>query len=93
MTEETFYQMIGKRLKNLRKKANLTQEELSGKSGIYRTDISAFESRGERIRSANHIRLLVESTGHTMKDLFDDPEKKTLADRSTSKLRLKVQPV
>lgn len=77
MTEQEFFQNIGKKLKELRKKKNLTQQEVAEKAGIYRGDLATFETKGERIKSADIIRRIVEATGHTMSDLFSEPEKKT----------------
>lgn len=78
MTEQEFYTALGQKIKNLRKTARMTQEEVAVKAGIYRQDLSAFEKRGDKIKSANQIRLIVEATGHTMEDLFIDAGKKKL---------------
>lgn len=77
MTEQEFFQNIGKKLKELRKKKNLTQQEVAEKAGIYRGDLATFETKGERIKSADIIRRITEATGHSMTDLFTEPEKKT----------------
>ena len=87
MTEQEFYQMLGGAVRKLRKKAKMNQKEVAKKAGIHQGDLSAFESKGDKIKSANHIRMIVEATGHTMRDLFDEEgEKKTL-----SSLRFQVQ--
>lgn len=83
MTEQEFFQNIGKKLKKLRKDGGLTQQEIAEKAGIYRGDLATFENKGERIKSADIIRRIVEATGHTMADLFiDASEKKTSFTRS-----------
>lgn len=76
MTEIEFYQKIGQKIKEFRKAAKLTQDDVAVKAEIYRTDLSAFESRGERIKSADIIRRIVEATGHTMADVFAEPAQK-----------------
>jgi transcriptional regulator with XRE-family HTH domain len=84
MTEQEFYAELGKRVKALRKKAKMRQEDVATKTGLQRTVLSAFESRGQQIKSANHIRLIVEATGHTMEDLFVDASEKKLNLKLTS---------
>lgn len=78
MTEQEFFQAIGRKIKAFRKKAGLTQEEVSAKAGILQPALATFETKGERIKSADIIRRIVEATGHSMSDVFiDDSEKKT----------------
>lgn len=87
MTENEFYQRIGQKIRDFRKTAKLTQDEVAVKAEIYRTDLSALESRGERIKSADIIRRVVEATGHTMADLFAEPaQKKTVFTNSSQSL-------
>ena len=78
MTEQEFYQMLGEAVRELRKKAKMNQKDVAKKAGIHQGDLSAFESRGDKIKSANHIRMIVEATGHSMKDLFSIDEEKKL---------------
>jgi transcriptional regulator with XRE-family HTH domain len=76
MTKEVFLQEMGQRVRDLRKKAGLTQKEVAAKANIEQPTLSTFEAKGERIESADIIRRIVEATGHTMGDLFDPSEKK-----------------
>jgi transcriptional regulator with XRE-family HTH domain len=84
MTEEEFYKFLGEKIREFRKEANMTLEDVCRIVGLYNTDLSKFEKRGERIRSAYMITNIIVATGHTWKDLFreSDPEKKTLKSRS-----------
>lgn len=65
MTED-LRKRLGQKAKELRKAAGLTQNELSDKIGVYRTDLSAFESRGERIGSLEKVNKLFEALGHEL---------------------------
>lgn len=65
MTED-LRKRLGQKAKELRKAAGLTQNELSDKIGVYRTDLSAFESRGKRIGSLEKINELFEALGHEL---------------------------
>jgi len=85
MTEQEFFAYCGKRVRELRRLAKLTQKQVAQQAGIYQGDLSAFEKRGEKIKSANQIRLIVQATGHTMPDLFEDAGKKKLNLRLTSR--------
>ena len=75
MTENEYYKQLGKKIRNLRKKVKMTQDKVAQKSGVYRTDLSAFESRGERIRSAEKINKILSCLGHKL----DVAEEKTLS--------------
>ena len=65
MTED-LRKRLGQKAKELRKAAGLTQNELSDKIGVYRTDLSAFESRGKRIGSLEKVNKLFEALGHEL---------------------------
>lgn len=78
MTEQEFFAYCGETVRDFRKRAKLTQKQVADKAGVYQGDLSLFEKRGEKIKSANQIRLIVEATGHTMLDLFDVDGKKKL---------------
>jgi transcriptional regulator with XRE-family HTH domain len=86
MTKEVFLQEMGQRVRDLRKKAGLTQKEVAAKANIEQPTLSTFEAKGERIESADIIRRIVEATGHTMGDLFDPSEKKTTFTGSSANL-------
>jgi transcriptional regulator with XRE-family HTH domain len=63
---EDLRKRLGQKAKELRKTAGLTQNELSDKIGVYRTDLSAFESKGERIGSLEKVNELFESLGYEL---------------------------
>jgi transcriptional regulator with XRE-family HTH domain len=96
MTEKEFLGMLGKRLRTLRQKANMTQSELAARTGLDQSNISSFENGKEGIKGFTRIRNLVTATGHTMADLFavEDtehaPEKKTTKSVSRSKGTLRI---
>jgi transcriptional regulator with XRE-family HTH domain len=73
MTEQNIYKSLGEKMRELRKKAKMTQDEVAQKAGIHRTEISAFESRGEQIRSFEKIQTILNCLGYD----FDITEKKT----------------
>ena len=75
MTENEFYRKIGELIRQLRKTAKMTQEQVAKKAGVYRTDLSAFESKGERIRSAEKINEILNLFGYELVP----SEKKTLS--------------
>jgi len=86
MDEMEFYRWIGEKVRQFREDAGMTQTEVCSIVGLYETDLSKFEKRGERIKSAYKINEIILATKHTWKDLFrdSDPEKKTLKSRSRS---------
>jgi len=61
---------FGKRLKQLRKAANLSQEDFGRKATIHRTYIGSIE-RGEQNISIDNIAKLAKALKTTPKDLFD----------------------
>jgi transcriptional regulator with XRE-family HTH domain len=74
MTEQEFFQGIGKRIREFRKDAKLTQKQVADVAQINQGDLATFETKGERIKSADIIRRIVEATGHSMDELFPKPE-------------------
>lgn len=76
MTEQEFYEWVGKRIREFRKSAKMTLEEVCEEVKIYPTDLSKFEKYGDKIRSAYTIKEIVEATGHTLSDLYADGKKK-----------------
>ena len=70
MTEQEFLKSVGLKIRELRKKSGMTQDEVAVKAGIYRANLSALELGKETIKSIDIIRRIVEATGHTMKDVF-----------------------
>ena len=85
MNENDFYKLMGEKLRALRKEAKITQEDLALKVGLHQGDLSAFESKGEKIRSADKINALFSVFGFELLPVEkDSTEKKT-------KLILKLQ--
>ena len=85
MTEQEFFQAIGRRIKEFRKQKDMTQAEGAGIAKVNRGAIANLEAKGNGIKSADIIRRIVEATGHTMTDLFTtDEQKKRLPLKSTS---------
>ena len=72
--EDSIYIKFGRLIRNLRKRAKLTQAQLSEKSGISQAEISKFESKGEEIRSADRIDALLKCMGYELRIV----EKKSL---------------
>jgi transcriptional regulator with XRE-family HTH domain len=60
---------IGKRLRQYRKKANLTQEEVSFRSGLHHTYIGQLE-RGEKNATIESIAKLSRAFGISLEELF-----------------------
>lgn len=76
MTEQEFFKEVGKRIRYFRNQKRLTQQEVADKAQINRGDLATFENKGERIKSADIIRRIVEATGHQMSDLFSEGDEK-----------------
>ena len=74
MTENELRKTLGQKAKELRKAAKLTQQQVAEKIGVYREDLSAFESRGEKIGSLEKINSIFDCLGYQL----DISEKKTL---------------
>ena len=71
---DPFLSAFGVRLKYLRKKAELTQEEAAHRAGIHVTYLSGIEC-GFRNPSIRNVRRLARALGVSTKDLFsfDNP--------------------
>lgn len=65
---------FGERIRELRKRAGLSQEELAAKAGLHRTYVGGVE-RGERNVSLVNILRLASALGVPAGDLFDGDEK------------------
>ena len=72
MNEYDFYKMMGEKLRDLRKSAKMTQGDLALKVGLHQGDLSAFESRGEKIRSADKINALFSIFGFELLPIEKD---------------------
>ena len=62
--------LFGKRIKELRKKCGLTQEQLSEKLGLFQKQIGNIET-GTCFTTINNLEKLSEQFGVEIKDLFD----------------------
>lgn len=69
-------QRIGKRIKELRKQAGLTQEELAGQVHIDPQHMSRLE-RGKYFPSLETLELIAQNLDVPLKDLFVFPEDET----------------
>jgi len=68
---DDFLQLFGSRVRALRQRKGLSQEELAQIAGIDRTYIGGVE-RGERNLSLLNLKRLADALGVNAKDLFDD---------------------
>lgn len=62
---------FGKKVQSLRKKLNLSQEELAFQAGFHRTYIGMIE-RGERNITLSNLKKLADALNITLSDLFKD---------------------
>ena len=62
--------LFGKRIKELRKKSGLTQEQLSEKMGLFQKQIGNIET-GTCFTTISNLEKLSEEFGVDIKDLFD----------------------
>jgi transcriptional regulator with XRE-family HTH domain len=49
MTQTDLRKILGQKVREIRKQADLTQEELAKKIKIYQNDLSTFENRGKKL--------------------------------------------
>lgn len=63
--------IFGKRIKELRKKNNMSQEKLAEKTGIHRTYLGVIE-RGEKSISIEIIEKLSKALNISISELFKD---------------------
>ena len=75
MTEQEFYQWLGKRIRELREKAGIKKKDLAEKLGVTATFLSNIENKGQKI-SAYQITRLLKVMGLSQGDLFDEEGKK-----------------
>ncbi|AII58864.1 DNA-binding protein [Dehalococcoides mccartyi CG4] len=69
MTEKTIEQRFGERIRDLRKKAGVSQEELADRAGVHRTYLGGIE-RGERNPSLKNIYAIARALKVPVSDLF-----------------------
>ena len=65
-------QLFGRRVRRLREKAGLSQEELAARAGIHRTYIGGIE-RGERNIGLKNISRIAKALGVPITKLFSRP--------------------
>ena len=61
---------MGYKIKELRERLNMTQEELAEKSGISRATISLLENDAAKEVMTSTLRALANALGTTINDLF-----------------------
>lgn len=69
MEKEPILLAFGQRVQELRKKRNLSQEQLADMSGVHRTYIGMVE-RAEKNITLRNIKKIAEALGVDIKDLF-----------------------
>ena len=65
-----FTDVVGNRIKQLRKEMGLSQEKLALKAGIDRTYLAGIEA-GKRNATITSLKKVVDALEITMKDFFD----------------------
>ena len=70
MMRDQFRVKLGERIKALRKRANLTQEQLAEEAGVSVNFIGNVE-RGESAASVKTLRRIAKALGVSLKELFD----------------------
>ena len=73
MSEFDVYKYLGEKVRELRKKAKMSQKELAKKANVTQPQLSKFENTGGELRSAASINSLLECLGYQL----DFSEKKT----------------
>lgn len=63
---------MGYKIKETREKINMTQEELSRKSGVSRGTISALENGSSRATTTKTLMNIARALGVAVEDLFFD---------------------
>lgn len=61
---------MGYRIREIREELNMTQEELSEKSGISRATISGLENNTEKITTTRTLAKIAEALDTTVEHLF-----------------------
>jgi transcriptional regulator with XRE-family HTH domain len=73
--EKDYRKILGRKAKEIRKKLKLRQEDVANAIDFPRTDISGFESQGERITTIERIEKLFNFYGYT---ILEPSQKKLL---------------
>lgn len=74
--QQNFRVILGRKARELRKQIKKSQIEVAEALGFPRSDISGFESRGERITTIERIEVLFNYYGYT---ILEPSQKKTLS--------------
>ena len=69
MEKEPILLAFGQRVQELRKKRNLSQEQLADMAGVHRTYIGMVE-RAEKNSTLRNIKKIAKALGVNIKDLF-----------------------
>jgi transcriptional regulator with XRE-family HTH domain len=64
--EKDVYELLGEKVRELRKKAKLSQMDLAKKAGVSQSELSKFENRGEDIRSIGRVNALLTVLGYQL---------------------------
>lgn len=84
MTEFNIYKYLGEKIRELRKKAGLSQKELAERAKVTQPQLSKFEVSGEELRTAKSINDLFEALGYQL----DGIEKKLCYPRHSSSISI-----
>ena len=75
MAKRTIQTQFGARVRSLRQRKGLSQEELADLAGVHRTYLGGIE-RGERNPALKNIAALAEALDVSLTDLFNFEDKK-----------------
>jgi transcriptional regulator with XRE-family HTH domain len=75
MAKRTIQTQFGERVRSLRQRKGLSQEELADLVGVHRTYLGGIE-RGERNPALKNIAALAEALNVSLSDLFNLEDKK-----------------
>jgi transcriptional regulator with XRE-family HTH domain len=79
-------QLVGRKIRQLRKQHKLTQTELSGRIGIQQSDLSRMEKGEYRVRLDTLFRILAEFE-MSMGEFFDEVNRDTVTPKEAQILR------
>jgi transcriptional regulator with XRE-family HTH domain len=79
-------QLVGRKIRQLRKQHKLTQTELSGRIGIQQSDLSRMEKGEYRVRLDTLFRILAEFE-MSMGEFFDEVNREAIPPKDAQLLR------
>lgn len=79
-------QLVGRKIRELRKEHKLTQTELSSRIGIQQSDLSRMEKGEYRVSLDNLFKILAEF-GMSIGEFFDEISQETISPRDLQLLR------